>query len=202
MEILIATQNKGKVREYAALFDGLPVTLLSLDDVGLGGMDVEETGATFAENAQLKALAYAQASGRLTLADDSGLCVDALDGAPGVYSARYAGPGQDDAGRRRHLLQVLDGVPLEKRGAYFACVIALADPHSGTCEVVEGRCEGRITLTEQDDGHGFGYDPLFIPDGHDRTFAQIPKAEKNRISHRGRAAQALVPVLRAMADRA
>jgi XTP/dITP diphosphohydrolase len=195
MEILIATTNKGKHREYATLFAGLPVTLLTLDDVGLGTLDVEETGDTFHENAAIKARAYAKASGKHALADDSGLCVDALGGAPGVQSARYGGPGLDDAGRRQKLLAALKDTPDNARGAFFTCVIALADPQTDECIYAGGRCTGRIIREQRDDGHGFGYDPIFVPQGYDRTFAQIPKAEKNKISHRGVAAQRFMPEL-------
>lgn len=198
MHILIATGNPGKVHEYETLLADAPVTLLSLKDVGLEWLVVDETASTFAGNAQLKALAYSQASGHFTLADDSGLCVDALDGAPGVYSARFGGSGLDDAGRRHKLLEALEGVEDEERSAHFTCVIALADPRLDECVLAEGRCDGTITYEEYDDGHGFGYDALFLPVGYDRTFAQIPRAEKNRISHRARAAQKLVPLLKSL----
>lgn len=199
MHILIATGNQGKIREYETLLADTPVTLLSLNDVGLEWLVVDETASTFAGNAQIKALAYSQASGHLTLADDSGLCVDALDGAPGVYSARYGGSGLDDAGRRHKLLEALDGVVDEERSAHFTCVIALADPRMDDCILAEGRCDGFITYEEYDGGHGFGYDPVFLPAGYDRTFAQLPKAEKNHISHRGRAVQKLVPLIKELA---
>jgi XTP/dITP diphosphohydrolase len=202
MELLIATRNIGKLREYEKLLADLPVTLLNLDDVGLGEMDVEETGDTFAENALLKARAYAEASGKLTLADDSGLCVDALGGAPGVFSKRFGEPGLDDAGRRRTLLDALRYTPDDERGAYFACVIALVDPKTGTERHVEGRCAGHILTEERDDGHGFGYDALFLPDGYDRTFAQIPNDEKNEMSHRGDAGRKIVPIIREISGQA
>jgi non-canonical purine NTP pyrophosphatase (RdgB/HAM1 family) len=200
-ELLVATQNPGKLREYENLLADLPVTLLSLDDVGLGDMDVEETGDTFAANALLKARAYAEASGKLTLADDSGLCVDALGGAPGVFSKRFGEPALDDAGRRRALLDALRYTPDDERDAYFACVIALVDPLTGTEHHVEGRCNGYILHEDRDDGHGFGYDALFLPDGYDRTFAQIPRAEKNDMSHRGDAGRKIVPIVREMVTR-
>ena len=196
MEILIATGNKGKVKEYKQMFASLPLTLLSLQDVGLGDMDVEENGSTFEANAAIKARAYAEASGKWALADDSGLCVDALNGAPGVHSARYGGPGLTDADRRHRLLGALTDIPDDKRMARFVCVIALANPATGQCLFSQGSCAGAITRQEIDEGHGFGYDPIFTPQGHTRTFAQIPKDEKNVISHRGRAAQAIVPILR------
>ncbi len=196
IEIVVGSQNPGKLREYGQIFTGLPVKLLYLTDVGLGDMDVEETGETFEENARLKAMAYARASGKYAMADDSGLCVEVLDGAPGVYSARYAGPGASDADRRQKLLRELANIPDEERSAYFECVIALSSPDGEQVTVVLGRVTGVITHTESDGTQGFGYDPIFQPDGFDVTFADITKEEKNKISHRGRAAEALIPFLR------
>jgi len=193
MRLLIATHNRGKVREYRQLLEGLPHELVSLGDVGIDD-DVSETGETYAKNALLKARAYAQQSGLLTLADDSGLEVDALDGAPGVRSARYAGDQADDADRVRYLLTRLQGVPAPQRTARFRCVIALVWPN-GCEELVEGVCEGRIT--EEPRGEcGFGYDPVFLVAGDSRTMAELSSEEKNRISHRARAAakaRALLP---------
>lgn len=160
--LLVATQNRGKLREYQRLLTDY--TLLTTADAGLGDYDVEETGATFAENAILKARAYLQASGLITLADDSGLAVDALDGRPGVYSARYGGPGLDDAGRRAKLLADLRDVPDDRRTARFMCVVAVARPGVDEVLQVEGRVEGRILHAERGTG-GFGYDALFQPDG-------------------------------------
>jgi len=185
MRLLIATNNVGKVREYAELLAGSGFDLCRLADVGLDN-EVEETGETFTENACLKARAYGQSSGLLTLADDSGLEVDALAGAPGVYSARYAGPGANDADRIRKLLAVLDGVPWEKRKADFRCVIALAWP-DGRLEIFEGRCDGVIAF-EPKGTNGFGFDPVFYMPEHHCTMAELPMDVKNRISHRGRAA--------------
>lgn len=195
LEIVVGTQNAGKLREYAQIFADLPVTLVELGAVGLGDMDVEETGETFAENASLKAVAYARSSGKYAMADDSGLCVNALDGAPGVYSARYAGPGASDADRRQKLLRELADTPDNARGAYFECVIALASPNGEQINTVNGRVMGKITREESNGPHGFGYDPIFQPDGFEVTFADMGKEEKNKISHRGRAAQALIPIL-------
>ncbi|MEM6284661.1 MAG: non-canonical purine NTP pyrophosphatase, partial [Chloroflexota bacterium] len=144
MDLLIATQNKGKLREYRAIVAGLNINVLSLDDVGLGKLDVEETGDTFKANAELKAAAYAQASGKLSLADDSGLCVDALDGAPGVYSARYAGEGASDADRRAKLLAALKDTPDEQRTAYFICAIAVFNPQKQIPYVSLGKFNGKI----------------------------------------------------------
>jgi XTP/dITP diphosphohydrolase len=197
-KLLIATHNRGKLREYAALLASLPLTLLTPDDLGLD-LNVVESGDTYADNARLKAVAYAQASGLLALADDSGLEVDALDGAPGVRSARYA--LGDDADRVTALLRALDaaGVPAEDRSARFRCVIVLAAPDGRTWQTA-GTCEGRIIDAPRGSG-GFGYDPIFYLPGHGRTMAELPPAEKNRISHRARAAQALRPLLAQLTGR-
>ena len=201
MDILIATTNPGKLKEYRDLLADLPVTLLSLADVGLAKLDVDETGDTFAANAELKARAYVAASGKWSLADDSGLCVDALDGGPGIYTARYGGPGLDNAGRRQKLLAELKDVPSDERGAQFECVIALIAPDPGAKpHFAHGIVRGTITTEEHDDGHGFGYDPVFIPEGYERTFAQMTKDEKSALSHRGRATIALKGVLQRLLE--
>jgi XTP/dITP diphosphohydrolase len=184
--LLIATRNSGKLREYERLLAGLPLSLTYLDKEGITH-EVEETGESFSENAIRKAQEYARISGLLTLADDSGLEVDALGGEPGVHSARYAGPGADDADRYRLLLERMQGVPWEGRGARFRCAIAIAEP-GGKTYTAEGTCEGIIALAPQGD-YGFGYDPVFYLPQDDRTMAQLPPEMKNRISHRARAAQ-------------
>jgi len=198
MKLLIATGNAGKLREYRRMLQNLDFEIVGLEDVGLKGLDVEETGMTFIENAILKAEAYGAASGLLTLADDSGLVVDALDGRPGVYSARYGGAGLDNAGRRAYLLQEMATVPETERSARFVCVIALHHPEKGETHTTEGTVEGRILQEERDAGTGFGYDPVFQPDGYDLSFAEMPADEKNRISHRGRAAAQVPGVLAVM----
>lgn len=185
--LLLATTNRHKLGEYRAIFSDLPFRLLSLDDIQLH-MDVVETGTTFAENAVLKAHAYAQASGLLTLADDSGLEVDALGGAPGVFSARFAGVETSYQERFRLILEQLQGLPTEQRTARFRCAIALCEP-SGYTRVVEGVMEGLIADQPRGE-HGFGYDPIFFEPRLGKTSAELEPAEKNRISHRGRAAQA------------
>lgn len=195
MELLIATQNKGKVKEYQRLLAGVDATVIGLADVGLGDLDVEETGTTFEENALLKAKAYAEASGKIALADDSGLVVDALDGRPGVYSARYGKPEFDDAGRRAYLLEEMTDVPLEQRSARFRCVIAVYNPETEANYTVDGACEGTILTEERDAGKGFGYDALFQPEGYDKTFGELAPEEKNNISHRGVAAKKLPDIL-------
>jgi len=191
MRILIATQNPGKAREFGLLFAPLEEHLCFPSELGLQ-VEVLEDGDTYADNARKKATAYARASGMLTLADDSGLEVDALGGAPGVRSARYA-PGQD-ADRVETLLAHLRDVAWEQRAARFRCVIVIATPTGETCSV-EGVCEGLIAFEPMGRG-GFGYDPVFYLPEQGCTMAQLPPEEKNRISHRARAAKAAMPILR------
>ncbi len=187
-KLLIATHNRGKLLEYRALLVGLPYELVTLDDVGIRD-DVEESGATFEENARLKALTYARMSGLLTLADDSGLEVDALDGEPGVRSRRYAGDKAGDAERIRFLLSIMRAVPDEQRSARFRCVIVIADG-AGKTWTSEGTCEGKVAPAPRGT-NGFGYDPVFLmaDENYARTMAELPDEEKNRVSHRGRAAR-------------
>jgi XTP/dITP diphosphohydrolase len=185
MRLLIATHNQGKKREYEALFHDPRLELVTLTEIGVQAR-IEETGATYAENALLKARGYAAVAGLLTLADDSGLEVDALNGAPGVYSARYAGEDASDEDRYRLLLRNLDGVPDERRSARFRCAIALAWP-TGHAEVVEGVCEGVIAHEPRGE-RGFGYDPVFYVVELRQTMAQLPEEQKNQVSHRARAA--------------
>ncbi len=192
MRLLIATHNRGKLAEYAELLCGLPVELVSLDDLGIT-FEVEETGATFCENALLKARAYAEASGLVTVADDSGLEVDALGGAPGVLSARYAGPGATDEQRYQRLLEELADVPKPERTARFQCVIAVAWP-DGRRALTKGTVEGEITTAARG-AHGFGYDPVFYLPQQRCTMAELPPEAKNQISHRAIAAQALRELL-------
>lgn len=183
-KLLIATRNAKKKRELQDIMQDWDIEVLTLDD--LPEMpEVEEDGATFEANAVKKARMLAAASGQVTLADDSGLDVDALGGAPGIYSARFAGLQADDAANNRKLLYLLEGLPAEKRTARFVCVIAVAHP-DGRVHTVTGKCEGRITEMSQGEG-GFGYDPLFIPQGFSQTFAQMDPAQKHLISHRGQA---------------
>jgi XTP/dITP diphosphohydrolase len=195
-KLLVGTNNPGKVREYEELLSGLPETLEITFPAQEGlALDVEESGNTFEENARIKALAYAQASGLLSLADDSGLEVDALDGAPGVRSARYAGPAGNDIDRYRKLLDALANVPGGQRTARFRCVVALALP-DGTMYTADGVCEGAIGFAPRGE-HGFGYDPIFVVAGHGgQTMAELPPDVKNEISHRARAVAAIQPVLR------
>jgi len=190
MRLLLATHNQGKRREWMTLLTGLSVELLLPDDLGLDA-EVEETGETYLDNALLKARALAALSNLPTLADDSGLEVDALEGAPGVRSARYE-LGSDEI-RYRALLKALDGVPEAHRGARFRCIAALVLP-DGREFTTEGICEGTIGFAPQGEG-GFGYDPVFILQGRAVTMAELSAEEKNRISHRARAAQKMRVVI-------
>lgn len=194
-KLLVATHNRGKVREYRQLLRHLPIHVTYLDEEGID-LDVEETGDSFAENAVLKATTYAKTSGLWTWADDSGLEVDALGGAPGVRSSRYAGPDASDEDRYRKLLSELAEVPWEERTARFRCVVAIATP-DGDIRQASGSCEG-IIGTEPRGNHGFGYDPVFIVAETGCTMAELEPAVKNRISHRAVAADAAEVLLRDM----
>jgi XTP/dITP diphosphohydrolase len=193
-KLLIATHNKGKMREYRHLLRDVPFELASLDDVGIAE-EVEESGATFEENARLKASSYARLSGVLTLSDDSGLEVDALAGEPGVHSARYGGDScATDQDRVALLLSKLEGKPWEKRTARFRCVIAISQPQ-GVEALVVGSVAGMVQYEPEGD-EGFGYDPVFYLPSYQQTMAQLPLEEKNRISHRSDAAGKAVAVLK------
>ncbi len=197
-QLLIATHNPGKLREYRALLADLDLQVLYLDDLGITH-DVPETGATFAENAILKAQSYATMSGLLTWSDDSGLEVDALEGRPGVYSARYGGPGLTDHDRLLRLLDELRAFPPATWTARFRCVVALADP-LGEVVTVADQVEGIITDRPRG-AHGFGYDPIFYMPAFQATMAELDPALKNQVSHRAKAARAaktrLVHILQA-----
>jgi XTP/dITP diphosphohydrolase len=197
--LLLASANPGKLRELRAILAGLPVELVGLADAGLGRPpEVAETGATFLENALTKARAYAAWSGLAAVADDSGLEVDALGGAPGVHSARYAGPGADDRANLDKLLAELAGVPPERRTARFRCAAVLVDPGLGEWHT-EAAWEGRLLAAPRGEG-GFGYDPVFVPDGWELTSAEVDQATKDAASHRGRAFRALRPAVAAWAS--
>jgi XTP/dITP diphosphohydrolase len=196
-KLLIATHNQGKVREYRELLSELPLEVTYLDAEGIT-REVEETGATMEENARLKASEYAELSGLWTWADDSGLEVDALGGAPGVYSARYAGEGATDADRYRKLLDALTGVPWDSRSARFRCAVALATPE-GEMRVTEGVCEGVIAFGPAGE-NGFGYDPVFYMPERGATMAQLPSELKNQVSHRARASQKALLLLQGMVE--
>jgi XTP/dITP diphosphohydrolase len=190
--LLIATNNPGKVGELRALLSGLPLDLVVPADLGLD-LEVQEDGRTYAENAARKAVAFARGSGLIALADDSGLEVDALNGAPGLYSARYVPrPGATDADRRAHLLENLSAAP-RPWTARFHATVALAQP-DGSVRLAEGECRGEIIPEERGTG-GFGYDPVFLLPGIGRTMAELTPDEKNRLSHRARAVSNARPML-------
>jgi XTP/dITP diphosphohydrolase len=192
-KLLIATNNKGKVHEYRSLLQGLPFELVTPSSEGFQ-LEVAETGSTFAENARLKAVAFAQASELMTLADDSGLEVDALNGEPGVRSSRYAGEGATDQDRVKFLLAKLRDVPWEKRTAHFTCVIAIVLPDK-SIQFCAGECRGLIAFEPQG-AEGFGYDPIFYFPELQKTLAELPLEIKNSLSHRARAAQKACQILR------
>ncbi|MGH2505620.1 MAG: RdgB/HAM1 family non-canonical purine NTP pyrophosphatase [Ktedonobacterales bacterium] len=197
--LVIATTNPHKVEEFRALLAGAPFSFVGLAELGVTH-DVPETGATFEENAIIKARAYAEITGLLTLADDSGLEIDALDGAPGIYSARWAGPDVPYETRNRMLVDRLSGLPDERRGARYQCVIAIAaPPPRGLIGVAEGVFEGRIAREPAGSG-GFGYDPIFYVPAQGRTVGQMTAAEKHAISHRALAARAALPMLERLAS--
>ena len=191
MKFIIATNNPKKLVELERILNPLGIEAVSAKEAGVVLDEVEETGTTFAENAFLKADAAFKKTGMPAVADDSGLSVDALDGRPGVYSARYAGEAHDDKANRRLLLKNLDGV--ENRRAHFATVITICYPN-GEFITAKGRVEGSI-LTEERGSEGFGYDSLFYSDELQKTFAEASQAEKNSVSHRGRALHAMLEKL-------
>ena len=183
--IVLASGNRGKLAEFSHLLADADFEVITQGELGVE--DVEETGLTFVENALLKARHAAQVTGLPALADDSGLCVDALGGAPGLYSARYAGGHGDSTANNTKLLRELDGRPEAERRAFFICVLVLLRHADDPAPLVaEGRWHGRVLRAPRGEG-GFGYDPLFLPDGHELAAAELDKALKNRISHRGQA---------------
>lgn len=193
MKLVLATKNKGKIAEIVKIIADLPqIEILSLMDFP-EIPPIAETGKTFTENAMLKAKTVARFTGHWALADDSGLTVAYLKGAPGVYSARYAGENATDAENNTKLLAALKGVPMEKRQAAFVCVMALCNPE-GACYICEGRCEGAIALAPKGT-HGFGYDPIFYVPSYNKTMAELGPEVKNKISHRAAALQQLKPLL-------
>jgi len=192
MRVVLATRNKHKVDELRRILAPYDVDLVSLDAVGVTE-EVPETGATFADNALLKARAAAASSGLVAIADDSGLAVDALNGMPGVLSVYWAGRARDDAANLRLVLEQIEDVPDERRGAAFVCAAAAVTP-DGREIVAEGRVEGSLIHAPRGHG-GFGYDPIFVPAGERRTTAEMTPEEKDAISHRGKAFRALAPEL-------
>ncbi len=190
-KLLLATNNKAKVREYRSLLQGLPCKLVTMAEQGI--TPVSETGGSLEENARLKAIAGAAQSQLLALADDSGLEVDALGGEPGPLSARYAGEGASDSDRVDYLLSRLEHIPWAERSARFRCMIAVATP-GGEVELCSGECRGFITLEPRGE-HGFGYDPVFYLPELDKTMAELPMEIKNQVSHRGQASRKAYQVL-------
>lgn len=187
-DILIATKNKGKAKDFESIFGPLGYTVKTLDDVA-SHLDVEETGSTFEANAILKAEALANELNTIVIADDSGLEVDALNGEPGIYSARYAGEAKSDDANMDKLLANLEGVPAEKRTARFVCAIALAQPGKKTV-TYRGTCEG-VVANERRGEYGFGYDPIFFVPAQNKMMAELTPEQKSAISHRGAAIQKL-----------
>jgi XTP/dITP diphosphohydrolase len=197
MRLVLATRNKKKRSEIVEILGDFGIELLDLSqwpDLP----EVEETGTTFEENARLKAVAVARATGEWALGEDSGLCVPALGGAPGVYSARYAGKQGDDATNNAKLLAELDKFSDDQRSAYYVCTAALADPTGDMKAVVEGRCHG-IIIREARGAGGFGYDPMFLIPEYHRTFGELSAVVKHALSHRARALALMRPALRALA---
>ncbi|WP_061214139.1 XTP/dITP diphosphatase [Syntrophomonas wolfei] len=191
-ELLLATRNRKKKLELQEILRELDLNIITLEELP-SLAEVEEDGNSFAENAIKKAVFTARASGKVCLADDSGLVVDALGGQPGIYSARFAGESAGDEENNQKLLKLMEMIEEDQRTARFVCVIALSDAQ-GNVQTVEGRCEGKIALVPAGKG-GFGYDPLFIPRGYTQSFALLPSATKNLISHRGKALEQARPLI-------
>ena len=192
-EIVVATQNKHKIEEINKITKDFGFTLTYGKEAGIEGVEVVEDGETFEENSFKKANEIMKLTGKITIADDSGLMVDYLDGAPGVYSARFAGEDANDDDNNKKLIKLLEGVPYEKRTARYVSVITLVTP-DGKKLVARGEVEGHIA-TEPSGNGGFGYDPYFIPEGYDKTFGNFTMEDKNKISHRGRALEKLREML-------
>jgi XTP/dITP diphosphohydrolase len=197
MDVVIATRNQNKIDEIAQILQGKNFRIISMQDIK-DLPEIIEDGLTFEENARKKALSIAKLTGRVTMADDSGLVVDALNGRPGVISARYSGEDATPQKNNLKLLEELEGVPVKKRTARFVCVIAVARP-SGKISVAEGRCEGLIAKELRGE-EGFGYDPLFVIPEHNKTFAELGSAVKNKISHRAIALEKATEVLNKLSE--
>ena len=194
--IVAASRNRHKIEEIEAITKKFGMRIISRDEAGVPPVEIEEDGQTFEENSFKKAGEIMKLCGRITLADDSGLMVDYLNGAPGVYSARFAGEDGNDTKNNEKLLKLMEGVPADERTAKFVSVITMVYP-DGTVLTARGECPGTILTAPAGDG-GFGYDPLFVPDGYEKTFAQLTADEKNAISHR---AVALVELERLLSER-
>jgi XTP/dITP diphosphohydrolase len=192
-KFIVASKNKGKLKEIQELLEELPYKVMSMEEAGFKG-DIEETGKTFEENAFIKAREVFNVTGGMVMSDDSGLEVDYLNGAPGIYSSRYAGEGASDQDRNEKLLRELKTVPFEKRTGRFVCAIALILPNGKHIAIKES-CEGYIGFEPVGD-NGFGYDPLFFMPEYNSTMAQLSSHEKNKVSHRGKALRLLVDKLK------
>ncbi|MEG1930626.1 MAG: XTP/dITP diphosphatase [Anaerovorax sp.] len=198
MVIIVATQNKHKIEEIESITKQFGMEVISREEAGIPDFEIVEDGDTFEANSEKKARVIMEYTGKTTIADDSGIVVDALDGAPGVYSARFAGVEGEGADRENNgkLVRLLKDIPAEERTAKFVSVITMIYP-DGKKIVARGECPGRIIDEERGDG-GFGYDPLFVPDGFTKTYAQLTAEEKNRVSHRGKALEKLREQLQSM----
>lgn len=185
MKIVAATGNKHKIEEIESITKKFGMNVITKAEAGVGDLEVEETGTTFEENSLIKAEAIMKATGMPAIADDSGLEADALNGAPGVYSARFSGEGATDESNNAKLLKLMENIPDDKRSARFVSVVTLCFP-DGTVVAARGECPGTLRRSPRGDG-GFGYDPLFVPVGYDKTYAEISAEEKNIISHRAKA---------------
>ncbi len=194
--LLLASHNQGKLREIGELLREIPLRIINLDDLQ-NLQAVQETGNTFVENASLKAAGYAKQTHLLTIADDSGLEVKALGGRPGVFSARYAGPSASDELRIQELLSELSSLSPERRSARFRCSVAVADEDGEILHLSNGVCDGQIAIAPRGMG-GFGYDPIFIPEGFQQTFGELKREIKNQISHRARALAGALEFLRSL----
>jgi XTP/dITP diphosphohydrolase len=197
--LLIATRNSGKVSEVRSLLRELPIDLFALTDLA-GIESIAETGSSYRENAILKSIGYGRQTGLISIADDSGLEIDALDGAPGVFSARYGGPGLSDTDRIRLVLDELSKRDPATRSARFRSVVAVADGHGNLLNISEGKCQGEIIM-EPRGTSGFGYDPIFVPQGYTQTFGELPESVKDGISHRAVAMKATRRFLREWLER-
>ena len=191
--VVAASRNRHKIEEIDAITKKFGMHIISRDEAGVPDIEITEDGQTFEDNSLKKAREIMKLCGQITIADDSGLMVDCLDGAPGVYSARFAGEDGNDEKNNQKLLMLLEGVPEEKRTAEFVSVITMVYP-DGNIITARGECQGRI-ITEPAGDNGFGYDPLFVPDGYDRTFAQLTAEEKNSVSPRAAALEKLKKLL-------
>jgi XTP/dITP diphosphohydrolase len=194
MDVLLATANRHKIAEYRRLLNGSAIQVMAPHDAGLRLLEVAENGATFLANASTKAIAYVQEYSMTCLSDDSGICVDALAGAPGIRSTRFGSPELDDSGRVRYLLECMKEVPAYKRGAHYVCALALAQPGLELMTVV-GRFYGEVAFAPSAGSTGFGYDPIFVVPRYGLTVADLSPQDKDAISHRGKAIGQLLEIL-------